>query len=433
MSSQDQRISIGRILLVQLVVLFAFVGAYAAMSTDSHDKLRRTLTQEKTFSVVKIDRQRPLEIQPIDVDSDIVSAADLAAVLRKVRPRFKVLIEKTGEYRLRSSLSPNHVEHALRTWRVEAEFDDPAVMTGSELVDFLTNHGKYLTSWNRETRPLLIERPAGVAIRWGRTAGGSVHHDHWLACLTEAGIPLDHAVFTPTRRDMTINDVVQEALRDLRLDERETEWSSMSFGLWLSPTKTWKSYDGRQMSFDLLATRLLRGDKRFGVCSGTHRVYSLMSLIRLDDDFDILSDPIRDSVYSHLERVRDLIVASQFQDGHWPSNWSQGAEAVKNPIDDPEHKQVIATGHHLEWLAIAPKDLYPPPEQIKKAADWIVAKTKSKSDSQILGHYTFYSHVGNALALWRSTRPPDFWNEWRKTHVVDGVSEPDLPADKADH
>jgi len=157
-------------------------------------------------------------------------------------------------------------------------------------------------------------------------------------------------------------DTVQEALRDVRLDEVETEWSTMAFSSWLPPTKTWRQSDGRQVSFDMLAHRLVRGHKRFGVCSGTHRVYSMMTLIRLDDEFDILSDGARDVLWTYLENVRELIKVSQFENGLWPGNWYDGANAVKNPINEPTYKKVIATGHHLEWLAIAPKELHPPRE-----------------------------------------------------------------------
>ena len=221
---------------------------------------------------------------------------------------------------------------------------------------------------------------------------------------------------------MTINNILQEAMRDFKLDGREVEWSAMAFGLWLAPQNSWETTDGRQLNFDLLAKRLMRGDQRFGVCSGTHRVYSLMLLWRLNDEQRVngkstfLSNNIRDQVYAHLESVRDRIKVCQFPDGHWPSDWSRGAEALSDPIEDIEYKQVIATGHHLEWLAIAPKELHPPHEQIVKAADWIIKNTSSTPDDIIAGRYTFYSHVGNALALWRHTHPADFWKKWRQTH-----------------
>lgn len=414
-----RRIPILGIIAVQLIVVATIAASYARLDVDDTAKIREAVTGQPTYPTVKIEREQPLLIRPLYDDPGVVSDEELAAVLKKIRPKFDA-----------AQMKPNHIEHALRTWRADATFEDPNVMSGAALVDFLTDHGKYLASWGEEVDPLLLQRKEGVAIRWGRERGASVHHDHWLACLTEAGVPLSEQLFTPSQRDMTMNDAVQEALRDLRVDEKETEWSALAFGLWIPPTKTWKSTDGRQMSFDMLARRLLRGHKRFGVCSGTHRVYSMMVLIRLDDEFDILSDAARDEMYAFLENVRDLISVAQFKDGRWPPNWYDGAEALTNPIDGPMHRTVIATGHHLEWLAIAPKELHPPQELIEKAADWIIANVAAQSPEQIKASFTFYSHVGNALALWRSTRPPDFWRKWRQTHpFVPGEESTQTKAD----
>ena len=188
----------------------------------------------------------------------------------------------------------------------------------------------------------------------------------------------------------------------------------MAFGLWMPPIKSWTTADGRRISFDLLAQRLLRGDRRFGVCSGTHRVYSLLLLWRLDEDFDILTPKIHRRISRHLHEVRALLIESQFDDGHWPSNWSEGDHATESPIEDPLYKQVIATGHHLEWLAIAPREFHPPRERIRRAAQWLIKKTIERSEAEILKHYTFYSHVGNALALWRGTHPAEFWQRWQE-------------------
>jgi hypothetical protein len=427
---KTRRVTLRTFVAIQLLVTAAFAVSYAGLSHESAERVQDALTGHKLVSSVSVERVEPLHIDPLYDDPEVVSDDELAAVLEKILPRFSP-----------KEMKPNFVEHALRTWGVDATFADPRAISGIGLRDVLIDHGQFLQSWNEETVPLLVDQLDGISIRYDRTPGGSVHHDHWLASLTEAGISRDEPVFTPTSRNMTINNVLQEALRDFRLDERETEWSAMAFGLWLPPVKTWRTGDGRQISFDLLAQRLLRGHKRFGVCSGTHRVYSMMVLLRLDDDFDILSDAMHDTVYAHLESVRDAIAASQLEDGSWPSNWPSGADAVSNLEDEPVYKKVIATGHHLEWLAIAPKELHPPREQILKAADWAINHTIERPESGIREQYTFYSHVGKALALWRGTQPAHFWREWRKAHPYDPAdtdadesTRSDLPTDlQSDH
>ena len=381
--------------LVQAIVV-AGVGISAARGGSARVDLR--VWSRAPREVVHIEREKPLRMESLYDDPQVVSDDELMSVLKQVQPRFSA-----------KNLRPNYVEHALRIWGESARFSDRHVMSGVQLRDLLIDHGQYLASWGDRVKPLLVESREGVEVRWGREEGASVHHDHWLACLTEAGVALDEPIYTPSQHMRTINDAVQQALRDFRIDGREVEWSAMAFGLWLPPAKSWQTVDGRIVSFDMLAQRLMRGDLRLGVCSGTHRLYSIVLLLRLDELQSILSGEVRNEMLAHMHRVRQLLIDSQFEDGHWPSNWDKGAAAIEKPIDDPLHKKVIATGHHLEWLALAPAELHPPREQIRKAARWAIDTTVSRTPAQILDHYTFYSHVGGALSLWRKTRAADFW------------------------
>jgi hypothetical protein len=137
---------------------------------------------------------------------------------------------------------------------------------------------------------------------------------------------------------------------------------------------------------------------------------------------------MRAEVYRHLQSIKERIAASQFEDGHWPSNWPDGAAAVARPIDEVLYKKVIATGHHLEWQSIAPPDLLLPEEQIKKAMDWVVKTTKERTKAEITPNFTFFSHVGAALCNWRQVRAADFWRNWEKDHPYDPSQEPVEPA-----
>ncbi len=417
MSARRHGVSLATIGVLQLVVAAGVAASYAGLSPESKGRVREVALRRDVAPTVAIPRELPLVVEPLHDAPDVVSDQELAAVLYQLRPTFPAEKRK-----------PNFIEHALRCWSVRAKFEDPAAMSGQEMLDFLVNHGSYRKSWGEEKAdgsPLLQSRDHGIAIRTGSDPSESVHHDHWLASLTEAGVRLDEPVFAPGRRNATIEDVLQEALRDFRLDEREVEWSVMAFGLWISPERSWKTTDGREVSFDLLARRLIRGDRKWGVCSGTHRVYSLAVLMRLDDEFHILSADVRKDVEGHLRLIRDLITASQLEDGHWPTNWMDGKGALEKPADDPNYRKVIATGHHLEWLAIVPEEFHVPREQIRRAARWIIDDTVEKSGEEILERYTFYSHVANALSLWRKTHPSDAWNKWEAAHP--GSKKPTLP------
>ena len=409
MSHPKRRQPLAAILAVNVLTVAAFAAAALALSDRGEREVLQAVTGRKTAPRLVISHRLPYRIEPRYNDPHVVSDEELRDVLAKVRPAFEP-----------EHLSPNYVEHALRAWGGNASFNDPKIMDGPQMVAFLTDHGAYLASWGQRQPPLLIEETGGVAINWGKHSGQSVHHDHWLACLTEAGVPLDFPVYGPNRRGDTLDDVLQEALRDFDPAERETEWSVMAFGFWLPPEhKSWTNRDGRRIDFDLLASMLMRGDGRFGVCSGTHRVYSLMVLLRLDDRFQLLTPAVRTAVYDHLRMVRDQITLAQWEDGRWPSDWptgrlasrtrSQAEQAAAAGTTEPIYRQVIATGHHLEWLAIAYPDLQPNRQVIEQAAHWIVAQVRAVPQEVLMTQYTFYSHVGNALALWRGTHPADAW------------------------
>ncbi len=404
-----RRVSTSIFLLLQLPVIAALAWSLAVLSPEDQRQVKQLVTRKPAAADVRIERNEALVIAPLYDDPQLVSDEELAAVLKRLAPRFST-----------KKMRPNQIEHALRTWHVGATFQEPGALSGVQMRDFLINYGEFVKSWEPTTEPLLQDRPNdGVFIRWGREeASASVHHDHLLACLTEAGVPRSEPVFTPGRRDLTFGAILNEALRDFRFDEREVEWSVMAFGLWLAPTKSWRLADGREMSFDLLAERLMRGHCKVGTCGGTHRLYSLMVLLRLDESHGpILSPNVRQAAFDHLAAVRDILTNGQFDDGHWPYNWPIGKEAVDKPdASIPLFRHVIATGHHLEWLAIAPETLHPPRDQIRQAAAWVIQKTLERTDTEIISDYTFYSHVANAMCLWRKTTPAKFWMEWETTH-----------------
>ena len=411
-------------LAVQLVFVGAFAASYAALPTSSSDRLVELVTGKSAFKPVKIDHDEPYVITPLYNDPNVVSDAELAAVLTQVQPQFKS-----------ERLRPNVVEHALRTWHEDATFQNPDIMSGQDMRDVLIDHSRFVLSWQKdpEFQPLISARTAGVHVLWSNQfiPGASVHHDHTLACLTEARVKLGQPVRTPTHPNMKMFDMVNQAVYDFNLDEKETEWSALSFGLWLPPTKEWVNGSGRRLNFDMIAERQLRGHQQNGVCGGTHRLYSLMALLRIDEEHGpILSKPVRKKVYLHLLNVGQRLAETQFEDGHWPYNWPDGKEAVDKPTDYTLDKTVIATGHHLEWLAIAPKEMHPPRESIIKAAKWIITNTTSRTRAEILNDYTFYSHVGNALAMWRQTRPAEFWHRWEADHPY--VPETKQPEKKSD-
>lgn len=419
-----KRISLTTVLGVQCLFLLAFAIGWLILPSGEQQRISAELRDARPMADVQIENTAPVAPTPLYDDENVVSDEDLALVLHAILPRFS-----------QKKLRPNYVEHALRAWGSEIEFSNPDLISGPKMVDYLLDSGRYTASWGDEHDPILQPKDDGIYVRWASDQSASVHHDHMLASLAEAGVTLDRPVFTPARRT-TLHQIYAEALRDFRLDERETEWSAMAFASYLAPQKTasWRNSQGREISFDMLASRLLRSHKQKGVCLGIHRVYSLMMLLRLDDEYGgLISEQTREETMAFLADVRQLIIDAQSEDGSWPPNWPDGLEAeAKRDPDEKVYRRVIATGHHLEWLAIAPRELHPPHEDIVRAARWMVENVRSTPQESIDSSYTFYSHVGNALALWRQTSPAEFWTQWRESHPdAESFAEP-LAAVSAD-
>ncbi len=186
--------------IVQLIVLGAFSIALIVSNSQAKTSLKSQFLGVEPFVPVPIQRDEPIQIKREYNRPDLVSDEALAVVLEKIQPRFD-----------HTEMKPNHIEHALRTWGVRSTFQNPNAVSGQDMLRFLTDHSVYIDSWGEKmkNRPLLEEKPTGIRVRWGKETGASYHHDHLIACVTEAGAKLNTPVFGPSRVDHTLYDFVQ--------------------------------------------------------------------------------------------------------------------------------------------------------------------------------------------------------------------------------
>jgi hypothetical protein len=372
-------------LAVQLAVVVALVGSHVYARQRQAPLLSPTIREKAWLPTPLYDRP------------ELVNDEQLLTTLLRLRPKFD-----TGKLRV------NFVEHALRVWGADAQFDDSACMSGAEMVRFLTDHARFIDVYGDDTPGLITDTSEKLDIRWVGRGGdfpdaASRHHDHWLACLVEGGVRLDHIVHTP-RRQLPLRRLLDTAISDFHVDEREYEWSAMVFAYYVDSTNGWRSDEPRRVTFDLVARRLLRADDILGVCTGTHRLYALATLLRRHAESPILSPDIHQQVSTRLRTISDTLVKSQEPTGLWNRRWPEGAAAVDGKDTSSLTDKVLVTGHHLEWLSIAPKELLPPEQHLILAGQGLVKAVADSSDATIAGQYTFYSHVVGALSNWRSKR-----------------------------
>jgi hypothetical protein len=364
---------------VQVVLLVggAVWASNGIRRMDSRDHVRPTLDN------------RPLVIRPLYDVPEVVSDEQLAKTLGKLVPRL------AGE-----KPKINNVEHALRFWGLEARIGDPACLSGEQLRTLLTDHRQFAKVWGTKTPPLLEMVGQGVKVRVQEGEATSSHVDHTLASLAEVGTPLDFPVFTP-QGATRFASMVKQSVADFSLNQQEYEWSALVYGLYFRNTPGWTSSEGQEITFDRIVRRMMREEMRDGVCFGNHRLYTLAALLQVDNQQSILSAECRAEVVAHLASATSRLVANQSAEGFWDGGWCGTSSNRTSNAADPQSDRFLATGHALEWWAIAPAEVQPPREVVVRAGQWLVREIEALDEAKVQAHYTFLTHAGRALALWR--------------------------------
>ncbi len=339
----------------------------------------------------------PLEVMPLHDEPHVVSDRQLVQVLEKLQPRLR---------KPRPKISV--VDHALRFWGAEVTFTDKQSLSGAELRQLLLDHRSYVAYWGKDALSLLSREANGVVVRTQEGGATASHVDHTLATLAEVGTPLDHGILTPTG-PATVRDILTQAVRDFSLNQAEYEWTALALALYAPSPQAWVTKEGQHVNFDTLAARIMRQGYQQGVCFGNHRLYTLTAFLQVDDSHRILQPATREAIRAHLLEATARLVGTQHVQGWWDSNWADGAAIEPGQKFGDLSRRLLATGHALEWWAIAPEDLLPPRETIIRASQWLVTEIEKLDEQAIDDNYTFLSHVGRALALWRGATPQAVW------------------------
>ena len=371
-------------LIAQVVLLLAMVGIVPARMYG--------LRPEASFPNL---RPEPRSVGPLYDVPEMISDTELREVLERLVPRFAGAKPRT-----------NHVDHALRFWGADAEFNDEGCLSGAAMRDLLLNHRRFAESWGSSEKPLLVDSENGVVVRVEPSLSAASHVDHTIASLAEVGTPLDFPVTTPVG-STDYRALIQASLRNFSLNQVEHEWSALTYALMLQATDKWMTREGQEISFDRLAERSMRQVLQQGVCYGNHRLHELVVLLRVDDQEKILSETMRSKIVSYLQAVSQLLARTQHPEGYWDGLWTGlGTQTPEQNLPDGElSEKIIVTGHVLEWLALAPAEVQPSTEVKVRASRWLVNTILEMSSEQIQANFPYLSHAGRALALWRGQTP----------------------------
>lgn len=366
--------------------------------------LYRVLVIRPTPAVV-FPRNEPVLIAPRYADERVVTDDQLAAVLARVQPP-------------RGPAHTNNYLHALRLWGPAATFDDPEVPSGATLRAYFLDDGVFRRLAGERTPPLVYRDRFGLAVRsYDESAAAdrqtaSFHTDDLIATLAESGTPLDAKV---KLREGTarVGDLLASALAGYHRSRLEYEWTAIAYARYVFPQRAWRNRYGERIDVEGLVEEILSHPPDAGPCNGLHRLEALVVLYRADEQFHALRPQTKLRMLRYMQAAAQRLVAAQFDEGYWTRQWPAGAAArqmassrggpsgTANGPAPTRYDKLLVTGHHLEWLALAPEGVQPPRETIIRAAQWLVRTLLEMDARELAEAYGPYTHAARALCLWR--------------------------------
>jgi hypothetical protein len=333
-------------------------------------------------------RTHPASIVPTLHEPRICTEAELDVILERMRPKF----------RKRMAHVPT-IEHAIRLWGNDRRFQgDAESLDGETMTRAIIDANTYRRLYCADCPPVLqFDRTSGWSFQVRTGPMSSSHSGHSLACLLEAGMGLDERVYDG-RTSGTLENVVRDSLRRFRLTDAEIEWYALAFALCVHQNG-WKNDWGESISFDDLAIELMKRGRRSGECFGTHVLFTLAVFLQVNRNAEFLTPAVESRIRSFLRTSTARAVATQDTRGFWDSNWRSSNSVAAVQPDNATQDRILATGHLLEFWAIAPPDAQPPREVIVRASHWLVPEVQRVLESSGFKHYSTLSHAARALLM----------------------------------
>jgi hypothetical protein len=385
--------SISRLTLPPLVVL----GVLAAY---------RVLVIGPEPPAIVLPRSQPLAILSERADARVITDEQLAAVLVRVVPPAE-------------PVNTNNFVHALRLWGPDIDLGDAASLSGRELRDYFLDDATFRRLAGDAAPPLLAYRRGVIDVRsfddrLTDRLTSSHHTDDLIATLAEIGTPLA-APLKLRGGEATVRELLESSLRRFHLEQLEVEWTAIAYARYVFPQAAWQNQYGQKIDVDKLVARLVSQPPELGPCNGLHRLEALVVLYRANEQFSALRPTTQRAVLAYMEHASRQLVAAQSPEGFWTRQWPHGAAALESLASQPptSYDKLLVTGHHLEWLALAPDDVQPPRETIIRAAQWLARTLVEMDEGELAAAYGPYTHAARALCLWRGM---EAWEAWQRLY-----------------
>lgn len=297
--------------------------------------------------------------------------------------------------------SLSHLLHHLENWSMSPQsVVADRELDGTRMLSILTSNR--VEALYLPTMPMLYQDPAGsVRIAHLGEEDAENHPNQVLASCASLGLRGDQRLRSG-QVSASIAELVSTARDDFNF-AGETEWTILALARYAPTPSTWKNRWGETFSFDSIATHYLGRDFGRGPCAGTHALQVLAVLLRVNATRPILTDRVKERVRERLAAAIRLLDLHQRSWGYWAPDWPLLLADPSSESSDGEFYResdfVLVTGHHLDWLRLAPEGLAISDGSRRRALAWCEDVLDRTTPEAIDRDFCPYSHCFRALEI----------------------------------
>ncbi|HUE15133.1 MAG TPA: hypothetical protein VMR25_13265 [Planctomycetaceae bacterium] len=260
------------------------------------------------------------------------------------------------------------------------------------------------------SRPLVFRSPFGWEVRQRTPSEGAhrsefeYHLDQLLAACAEVEAPLGLSIDTESGA-VTIGELLDASRRNFERSQ-ELYWTLVAYCGYLPEEAHWTNRFGESCSYESMVGDILSKSPDEGSCGGTHKQYALAYLLSRSASGDILTADLRRRCEDYLRRSSETLENTQLANGAWSPSWAKlaDAESGSEPLVFTVEQLVRITGHHLEWICLAPRRLRPSDSAVSAAIRFLATAIDRADLSAMQKDYCAYSHAACVLARFVSRR-----------------------------
>ena len=331
-------------------------------------------------------RANPRPIPPARFKLIEVTAADIVRLDRQIQPPSQ--IKSSSSYCL----------HVLRVHKTGGQFRGVEPSSSEAILKVLTDEETGSAYFGHS--PLVLT-PSGVRFATMEDSladdrSMEQHRDQTLAACGELGLPLNYPLKVSGAM-YSLREVLKDSIANFHLGQEEIAWTAIAYALYLPPIHSWTNRYGERFSFDELAGELERRPMDQASCGGTHSLYALALLARVNAEAPVLSEAARARLVNYLARCVGVVERTQQPDGSWPAWWNHellpGGRPSGLSAADGDANRLLMTGHLAELLLYLPADIARPQPALSRAGHWLHERLRTASNPDTEGAFCPYSHA----------------------------------------